>query len=107
MKRIAVFLIILCGIAVAVAGDVDYALRSLLNDGGMGKEQIDSVMSMPRTLHEVMIPDTTNGSYLIVPPKDLAVFDLDREYLFIIHLRDTVRISKYQMGTSKKKSRGP
>lgn len=103
MKRIIILTILLC--AVAVAGDEDWSLMILLKDGGMGQERIDTVMSLSRSLNEAMVFDTIKGIYMIVPPRDMAVFDYNAKCLFVVHLRDTVRISKYPLGRQKKRNK--
>lgn len=102
MKRILalVGIVLFCAIIVN-AGDPDYWNRTFLREAGeLTPEKIDSLLKLPRELSDVLTADTVNA---IIPICTLAIFDPDLEYLLVLYIEDTIRTTRYRMGSPEKR----
>ena len=106
MKRIlTLFALVICVIVLASisnSGNSNYIIRSLIEEGNRDwdSSKIDSVIAMSSELADVL---TADEHPMILPDKDLVYYDPELEYGLIIHIRDTIRTTRFQLGSNRKK----
>lgn len=103
MKRI----LILCSLVICITilastgtGDGDYAIRRLIEEGNgdWDSSRIASVLAMSSELADVL----TAEEHPIIPPVDLVYYDPDLEYGLIIHIRDSIKTTRFRLGSPEK-----